>query len=470
MRVDRLLLASFGGSDNDSDKIRAKPKTNLARVPRATRRFKIRLAIWDMFDGKKQKSQKEAIGWPAMSPAQVRLFDLKRERTPLQHLAVEMELDNAGRVQDEQLLIREANISPFLTSSRPPPPQWELNEADFLLPGPIRHSTQDSMLFVDTKPLLCRSGPGWQDQYLSLTACETVPNALSFFNDDEIFAEKAAPSTLGKLMPSVKLRVSATEFHDLHCSSYYSVSHGSPFRDEPSVLSPTMLDKKILVTDSDLKLFSTSSSSIGNMRALSTRESSTETSSRFKRDKLFPHVKRPTGPTATKRFVTATTLNRKTKRRASLKANSSDHVLRASKHFQIGSNEYQLDRLVPSLGFQAMLPRLSDSVKPTQHYDSTGFLRPVLHQVDVQQQKQEWSAPKHKIGIYPPAERRERLRRFHEKRKHRVYHKRIKYACRKLLANACPRVKGRFVRKAEVHEATSAGAASEASSTPASEP
>ncbi|OWZ23542.1 hypothetical protein PHMEG_0001568 [Phytophthora megakarya] len=57
--------------------------------------------------------------------------------------------------------------------------------------------------------------------------------------------------------------------------------------------------------------------------------------------------------------------------------------------------------------------------------------------------------PTRKIGIYSPAERRERLKRFHEKRKLRVYHKRIKYDCRKRLANSCPRIKGRFVRKSE---------------------
>ncbi|EGZ30268.1 hypothetical protein PHYSODRAFT_385425, partial [Phytophthora sojae] len=76
--------------------------------------------------------------------------------------------------------------------------------------------------------------------------------------------------------------------------------------------------------------------------------------------------------------------------------------------------------------------------------------------------------PKRKIGIYSPAERRERLKRFHEKRKLRVFHKRIKYDCRKRLANSCPRIKGRFVRKSEYLRATSGDAASPETSETAS--
>ncbi|EEY63771.1 uncharacterized protein PITG_02257 [Phytophthora infestans T30-4] len=91
-------------------------------------------------------------------------------------------------------------------------------------------------------------------------------------------------------------------------------------------------------------------------------------------------------------------------------------------------------------------------------------------QVPLSQQFQaQYQAPKRKIGIYSPAERRERLKRFHEKRKLRVYHKRVKYDCRKRLANSCPRVKGRFVRKTEFLQAkesssTSSPATSESTS------
>lgn len=64
--------------------------------------------------------------------------------------------------------------------------------------------------------------------------------------------------------------------------------------------------------------------------------------------------------------------------------------------------------------------------------------------------------PKRKIGAYSPTARRARIERYHEKRKQLVFHKRIKYACRKRLAIACPRVKGRFVRKQALQDETPA--------------
>ena len=51
------------------------------------------------------------------------------------------------------------------------------------------------------------------------------------------------------------------------------------------------------------------------------------------------------------------------------------------------------------------------------------------------------------IGIYSPNARRERLRRFMEKRKKRVWRKRVKYDVRKNFADSRLRFKGRFVKK-----------------------
>ncbi|KAF1330757.1 Two-component response regulator aprr1, partial [Globisporangium splendens] len=77
---------------------------------------------------------------------------------------------------------------------------------------------------------------------------------------------------------------------------------------------------------------------------------------------------------------------------------------------------------------------------------AAGFVVPALHQpLRVMGTR--------KIGIYSPEARRERIQRFLEKRKERVFHKRIKYDCRKRLANACPRIKGRFVRKQDAIQA-----------------
>jgi hypothetical protein len=51
------------------------------------------------------------------------------------------------------------------------------------------------------------------------------------------------------------------------------------------------------------------------------------------------------------------------------------------------------------------------------------------------------------IGIYSPAARRERLRRFMQKRKKRIWQKRVKYDVRKNFADSRLRFKGRFVKK-----------------------
>lgn len=55
-----------------------------------------------------------------------------------------------------------------------------------------------------------------------------------------------------------------------------------------------------------------------------------------------------------------------------------------------------------------------------------------------------------RIGIYLPEERKARIAKFHSKRKIRIWRKRIKYDCRKKLADSRPRVKGRFVKRSDV--------------------
>lgn len=55
--------------------------------------------------------------------------------------------------------------------------------------------------------------------------------------------------------------------------------------------------------------------------------------------------------------------------------------------------------------------------------------------------------PGRKIGTISAEERRLKVQRFLEKRKRRVFKKRISYACRKRVADSRVRVKGRFVTK-----------------------
>lgn len=55
-----------------------------------------------------------------------------------------------------------------------------------------------------------------------------------------------------------------------------------------------------------------------------------------------------------------------------------------------------------------------------------------------------------RIGIYLPDARKARIARFHAKRKMRIWRKRIKYDCRKKLADSRPRIKGRFVKRSDM--------------------
>ena len=54
-----------------------------------------------------------------------------------------------------------------------------------------------------------------------------------------------------------------------------------------------------------------------------------------------------------------------------------------------------------------------------------------------------------RIGIYTPAERAAIINRFKGKRSRRVWNKKIRYGCRKNLADRRLRVKGRFVKRSE---------------------
>jgi hypothetical protein len=63
-----------------------------------------------------------------------------------------------------------------------------------------------------------------------------------------------------------------------------------------------------------------------------------------------------------------------------------------------------------------------------------------------------------RIGVYLPADRKKLLARFRAKRTRRVWRKKIRYGCRKQLADSRIRIKGRFVKK----ERMKAGEAAEA--------
>lgn len=58
-------------------------------------------------------------------------------------------------------------------------------------------------------------------------------------------------------------------------------------------------------------------------------------------------------------------------------------------------------------------------------------------------------ASAYRIGRYTPAERKVRLERYREKRAQRNYKRRVKYDCRKMIADKRHRVQGRFVKREE---------------------
>ena len=57
-----------------------------------------------------------------------------------------------------------------------------------------------------------------------------------------------------------------------------------------------------------------------------------------------------------------------------------------------------------------------------------------------------------RIGIYLPDARKARIAKFHSKRQMRIWKKRIKYDCRKKLADSRPRIKGRFVKRSDMDD------------------
>lgn len=52
----------------------------------------------------------------------------------------------------------------------------------------------------------------------------------------------------------------------------------------------------------------------------------------------------------------------------------------------------------------------------------------------------------YRVGKYSMEERKIRIHRYQQKRSQRNFNKKIKYACRKTLADSRPRVRGRFAK------------------------
>ncbi|KAK1947005.1 Zinc finger protein CONSTANS-LIKE 2 [Phytophthora citrophthora] len=383
-----------------------------------------------------------------------------------------MELDT---LESEQQLLNRVNTSPFFMSSRMPessPQPWELHDVDFLLSGPVtctsRFFIQDSSrknctnvlesgisfsteLEDTTKPLILRSGPYWHDMSLN----EPVPNELSTYLVDEFLPDKkvsAVPRSPPNIQvtPPTMLRVNTSACNDEELTAKRHSCSEDTLKSAVNAVSPTMVDKKILVTDNDLRLFSPDI-----MKALSGKKTPVKSSPRVQNRRK--KAQRELSKTINSTFQIVDPVAQYKKRRASFDV-IDEHVVHTLKRTKSANQQAWT---APSFdprwyvgvteGFHGMQPRLLSPINTSMSLEVNGanVYRRIQHPVDVQETQTQSSPPTRKIGIYSPADRRERLKRFHEKRKHRVYHKRIKYDCRKRLANSCPRVKGRFVRKSE---------------------
>ena len=82
------------------------------------------------------------------------------------------------------------------------------------------------------------------------------------------------------------------------------------------------------------------------------------------------------------------------------------------------------------------------TLSATSRADDKRLPPPGLTSIDTQAESQ-----KKYIGIYSPESRKKRVQRFFEKRKQRVWTKKVKYDVRKNFADSRLRVKGRFVKK-----------------------
>eukprot|EP00951_Prasinocladus_malaysianus_P030414 scaffold286252_cov37-Prasinocladus_malaysianus.AAC.1 len=65
-----------------------------------------------------------------------------------------------------------------------------------------------------------------------------------------------------------------------------------------------------------------------------------------------------------------------------------------------------------------------------------------------------------RIGKLTPEERREKILKYRQKRHERNFKKKIKYVCRKTLADSRPRVRGRFARNDDAGAVSAANAIS----------
>ncbi|GLE03763.1 hypothetical protein PINS_up012665 [Pythium insidiosum] len=459
------------------------------------------------------------------------------------HRSVEKELEAADCLHEDPLL-RRAGVSPLLSYTK--------EEPGFSLPELVfspRHNGSSS----DTKargnhssPLLAPQDDGerWHDLSLlppvddagdsdrsapsaEMTA-DLFPSLLD--DDDELRLKIDAPLNMDAMIP-FPMQTPTQRIVGFHSFFKQADDAGrsslvSPFKDSVQLLSPTAMDKKVLVTENDLKLVSPDESLRrlqGKARAQqqqhqqqkahrstrvapyeSTRKSKSSIVSRVVRDPPVTLVATPAAPSLKARRWRERTHAQGPLHSVSTSVRSPDaRHSPTSPSLECRGRQFAFAHDALAGGYDWSTPAVSDAASrspaaSSRRLPGIAALPRVNHAFDWQAMDhapvtvatQRWGTeprpmtcvgkmaamlrsprayefappparparvlPTRKIGIYSPEQRRERIRRFHEKRKQRVFHKRVKYDCRKRLAIACPRIKGRFVKREEYEQAMAA--------------
>lgn len=335
------------------------------------------------------------------------------------------------------------NISPFLTSvnfpsvlehlrfspSSPPNNHEEVHTPHEMIP-PLSLELCDPAL--ESLSMLTSWAEGVLDHDSSASSINNIHHSSSFTTDVDILGERIYDPGHAYLPQENLLPYTARTPTETRRGFPQYIDHQrngqeiSPFKESYSSLSPTTIEKKIIVTDQDLKVFG----SPRQCRASKVRSMGSENGwdefmtqrnlYRYECKQLHSH-RPPCDQSAQtqKDWLDSQTMHLTGKRRL-VKGEKTRKKLRSE------SNTYVLKQSLTSL-----FPlEHADGLVNRARFEYTN--RPVVPRM---------------IGIYLPAARRQRIQRWLEKRKHRVYHKRINYACRKRLATTCPRFKGRFVKK-----------------------
>ncbi|CAI9775730.1 unnamed protein product [Fraxinus pennsylvanica] len=120
------------------------------------------------------------------------------------------------------------------------------------------------------------------------------------------------------------------------------------------------------------------------------------------------------------------------------------------------SRSLQKQALTPESGFSYSQIRRVCSTGDLQKMKTDMQTRNVLSSSPLSTERSFMEEPNFKVGRYSAEERKERIHRYRAKRTQRNFNKTIKYACRKILADNRPRVRGRFTRNDDCGEISKA--------------